>query len=404
MRPANNRVSASSLQSWEECPQKYAIQYVDYIPSTGSNSAADEGTAMHHACQMHVQECCIDKTHDWNDTKRLLRHLEDGYKLAFGTHNIDQESFKESAKLIKQWQKRTDLSNVEVLAVEEKKFHDIVFGGKDVGIDLTYIFDRVQLEHNDDGTISIRVVDYKSVRMRWTHDDLRRKIQMHIYAVAAMIEYKGLNPREIWVEIDLLRFNETLAIMFTREDCKIAWQYLTNTVKAILDTDREKAEYRIGPGCRFCPIKLTCPQLQKNIDLGGIMSTVKDDIGKVARLRAELDARAKALTQAISDLDSQILEYARREDILEWKDEYGNTITIKSKGSRKVVDTELVAKIIGPEKMAREGKIGVTDLDRMIKNGELTPEQEKKVRSLIQKQYGAPTVSISPPNSIADAR
>ncbi|AXH46493.1 Cas4 family exonuclease [Gordonia phage RobinSparkles] len=409
MRPANNRVSASSLQTYEECPQQFAVKYVDYIPGSGSADAANEGTAMHHACQMHVQECLIDKTHQWSDVKRLLKHLEDGYKLAFGTALVDQDSYKESAKLIKQWHKRmanTVVNNpdVQILAVEEKKFHDIFIGGVDTDIDLTYIFDRVQAEINEDGSTSIRVVDYKSVRLRWTHEDLRKKIQMHIYAVAAMIEYQDWNPTDIWVEIDLLRHDQSLAIMFTREDCKIAWRYLRETVQKILDTDREKAEYKIGPGCRFCPIKATCPELEKSTNLGGTGVVTDLDIGEIARLRNEIDNKAKALAQLTKELDAQLLEHAKKQDILEWKDEYGNTITISSKGTRKILDQELVAKIIGPDKMAREGKINVTDLDRLIKNGELDDAQERRVKALIEKQFGALSVNVTPASAITEAR
>lgn len=47
MRPANDRVSASSLQTYEECPQKWVAQYANYIPTASGNTAANEGTALH---------------------------------------------------------------------------------------------------------------------------------------------------------------------------------------------------------------------------------------------------------------------------------------------------------------------------------------------------------------------
>lgn len=391
MRPANGRVSATALQSWEECPQKYVAQYVNYIPSSGSSVAADEGTALHYALEHFIHSVFIDKTHQWDDIKYLLKLYEDGWFSAFGTRLIDKDILKSAVKILKNWHKRMDFTDVQILSTEKKSFHDITDG-----IQLTYIFDRCDYYVDPDtGNKIIRVVDYKSVSMRWTHNDLRKKIQPLVYAVAAAIEYKNLSPDEIWVEMDLLRFDERIAIHFNRDDLIRGWNYLVLTVQDILGTDESKAPYRLGPGCRFCPRKLTCPALLDSTKLGGTAGNLAQmDIDEIIKLREELNAQNKGISQLLGQIDEQIFEYAKSNDVSSWSNDSFD-VKLTSTGKRKITDMEIVARILGPEIMEQQGRINVTDIDKLKKDGKITEDQAAKVNTFIQKEYGAPSVSIS---------
>lgn len=397
MRPANNRVSASSLQTLEECPAKYKALYVDYIPQGGGNTPANEGTALHYALEKFVEETCIKKTHDWSDVARLKELYTEGWKSSFGTNLVNKEIAKEAFKILKQWHDRHDFTDIEVLSVESKEFMPIKDrSGNPYGIDLTYIFDRCDFYTDPNtGLKTLKVVDYKSVRMRWTHDEVSKKIQPLIYAMAALTKYQNLNPDSIWVEIDLLRFNETIGVRFTREDCIRTYRYLQDTIQDLLNIDPDKVPYTIGPGCRYCPIKITCPSLIKNANSGGTLGNiVNTDIKDVVKTREELKARLDALSSLIGDLDDQIFEYAKENDSSSFNS--GDfDVKLTSVGKRAISDMEVVAKILGPQIMEREGRINVTDIDRLAKNGEITEDQVKKIQPFMEKKYGSPSVKIS---------
>lgn len=398
MRPANGRVSASSLQTWEECQGKYVAQYVNYIPRGGNTSAADEGTALHYALEHFVQEAIVDKIISFDDEKRLFELYAEGYKLAFKTQLVDKDVFKEAKKILTKWLKRNAFNDVDVLGLEDKKMIPItdLNGQPSYDIELTYIFDRVEFyTESDTGKKILKVVDYKSYRRRLTHDEMRKMIQPMVYAVSALVEFGNLKPDEVWVEIDLLRFDETIGVQFTRDDCIRGWRYLQRTVEEILATDADDPKYKLGPGCKYCPIKGTCPELAKNIKYGGTLgSLVGKDVNELVKMRDELKAASDAAAALVGDIDDQLFEYAKKGDVSSWETD-GYEVKLSSYGKRKITDMELVARILGPEIMEQDGKINVTDIDRLEKNGKITPDQARKINAFIQKEYSQPTIKVT---------
>ena len=397
MRPANGRVSASSLQTWEECPAKYHAEYVSYIPKNSSGmGAANSGTALHYALEKFVGEWTQGLT-EWDNPKRLIELYGEGWKTSFGTNNINEEIFKDGCKILKKWLKRTDLTGKQVLSLEKKSFIDITDpNGNSYGIQLTYIFDRCDFYTDPDtGKKILKVTDYKSYIIRRTHEDMQKMLQPLIYATASLIEYQSYQPDEIWVVLDLLRHDETVGMKFTRADCVRGWTYLQKTVEDILASDENNPEYRLGSGCRFCPIKATCPELQKNSQLGGSFGNLANaDISELVKLRDQYKATVDAYTNLLSDCDEQIFQHAKEHDASAWEtDEF--EVKLTTTGRRKITDMELVAKILGPEIMEREGKINVTDIDRLEKDGQITKEQAQKVQVFVEKQYGAPSIKVT---------
>lgn len=409
MLPSSGTVSASSLATYEECPQKYAATYIDRLDG-GSSVPADTGTTCHYALEHHVHDVYIAKTHEWDDLANLLKHYDDGYVLTFKTRNKDTDAYKDGLSLVKAWHKRTDLSKVTVLTTEQKvrtstqvplpeTIIDYKTGDPIIEMLLTYIFDRCDYFVKDDGTKVVRVVDYKSVQAMWTYDDIEEKIQTKIYGLAAFIQYKDWAPDEVQVVMDLLRHDRCVGVSFTRDEVIATWTYLQETVRDILAMRREDAPYRVGDGCRYCPIKVSCPALNANIDGGGIQSLITID--QLIDARYRLDGQAKGLAQLVREIDSAIMRHAKETKATSFE-AAGLKVQITAKGMRQITDTEKVAKIIGPDKMARIGKVGVGEIDKLIKDDMLTDEQKGEIKSLITKEYGKPSVSIKPPPPIKD--
>lgn len=385
MKPASGTVSASSLLIWDQCPQKWAAEYVDYIPKPQGSTRAAVGTVCHAVAENFVVDVYINKTHDWNDKDHLLALHHQAFIDEFHVADSSMEEYTDSRKLTVNWWERTDLSDVEIISTEKKtrtptQVDDIL---------LTYIFDRCDLIEGPDGERAIRVVDYKSVAERWSVDDVATKKQFRIYAMCAMIEFKHLKPEGVWVVADLLRHNELVGHYITRAECEQTWRELKQTVQNIVAMPREKAPYKLGVGCRFCPIQSTCPKLKEHVDKGGILSIMNEQ--EALLMYGQLKGKKEALESLMSHCEDVISNYARETEVtkITATDDDGQvfTVDVTAQGRRGVSNQPAIAKIVGPQIAARIGKFNMADLDGLLKGDEIDDSQKRQIQSLINKKY-----------------
>ncbi|USH45045.1 RecB-like exonuclease [Gordonia phage Camerico] len=385
MRPPSGTVSASSLLTWEQCPQQFVAKYIKYIPQITGSTRGMVGTVCHGAMERFVQAVYFAKTHSWDDINYLMALVGEEFVKVYQSANKSSEDFKDARKLVRDWHERTDLSDVEVISTEEKVRTPTMVDD----ILLTYIFDRCDLTLSPSGEKAIRVVDYKSVAQRWGYDDVKTKLQFRIYALCAMIQFKEMQPTGVWVAADLLRHNELIEVFITREECIETWNYIQETVQLILDTDEDDAPYRLGTGCRFCPVQATCPALQEHVDAGGNLSISSPEEAVI--LHEQMKGKLEGLKSLIAHTEKIITDYARETDVtkISAKDDTGKeiTVSISSTGRREITNPAAVAKIIGPAMAARIGKFTLGDLDKLMNGNELTQQQKDEIETMINKNW-----------------
>jgi hypothetical protein len=393
-------LSASSLSNWEECPAKFGAVNSEFTPEYGNKGPAKVGTSVHYALEHGVRMVYLDKTHQWEE-KLFLELYDKGYAETFGSFNKRTAEYKDGLALVKAWFKRTDLSGWEVLAVEDKKRH-YIFPGRELESDqplgLTYIFDRIQRRVDEHGRKILKVVDYKSERRMYSYEELRDKLQVRIYGLAAAIEFKatGWIPDIIEVELDMLRF-DPIGVEITRDDNVETWDYLQATALAIAEADPENLPERVGKGCRYCPRASTCGSLQKHVAAGGILSYENmDDL--IAR-RREWDAARAALEQLVAQADEQIVDYAEKEMVNKFESR-GFPVTVQASTRRDLKSMEEAASIIGPDLMARYGKLNLGNVDELLDSEELSKNQKLLLSQLIYKKPTKISVKVSEPKII----
>lgn len=345
-----------------------------------SGSAADLGTAAHEALQIYVES----DAYKTPDKKKLLEIWESVYWNYFS----DRTRYDEGATMLGDWYERNDLlDGREILSTEVKESFNIPTSEGD--IPFNFIWDRA--DRLPDGTIE--VVDYKSTAIPVTPEDLKHKIQPRAYALAAAIKYP--EAPAVWVSFDLLRF-DTVGMLFTREDNIETWKYLKALAERIIADDTY--EERLNPECRFCVRKLDCETLQQHSRGGGSLSI--SDFDQAINMRAKLNFAKAALDNQINDLDQFLLEKAEREDIKEHK-----TDLIKfsiSVGSRRWIDSQRAAKVIGPERMLEYGSLQMKQVDALLKDKSLDSETRSELRQLVRKKFNQPTVKTTPINPLTD--
>lgn len=396
MKPIS--VSASSLNNWFACQALFAAANLDRVPEFGEKTAANVGTAVHYALEKFVEEVYLKKITDWDNQRRLLELYHEGFLKTFGHSNKVSEEFKDGLALVKKWHKRTDLSEWEILSVEQ--YRQVPIGN--TGVKLTYIFDRIQRMVDSNGRTILKVVDYKTIQRNYSHEQLRVMLQMRLYGLAAAIQAKneGWVPDEIWVELDLLRQNDPVGIQISREENAETWQLLLDVVGLILQTDESKASRTLNPNCKYCPVAASCPQLKKHVAAGGVLGK---SIEEMVMDFYEATAQADALKGLLTQLETLISSYA--EKIEKTKFTVGNQQVVISAGNRRgLSDAGVAAGIIGPELMQMFGKLNIGDVDKLLDSDQITETQKAKLRRLIVRNPTKQSLKIEAPSPFAKGK
>lgn len=354
------------------------------------------GSSVHGALENYVKAVYIDKTME-PSLDLLKMHYSQSFMVTFGYADDESADYKDGLELCETWFDRHDLDdpNVEVISVEIKKSFPVKvqYTDKKTGVvtdeevPVNYIIDRVDKV----GPGIIRVVDYKTQRVPLTLNELRRKIQARLYALAIAIEYKGIMEiDEIHVQFDYLRKSDITFTVKRAANVEF-YKQLREMAQKIADEDDENPARRVNPECMYCPLKVTCPELQRIGKLGGIPSL---SIEKAATLYDELTAKAKAIKYALEELDAHLVAHAVREDVLGYN--AGSVDVEMTMRRTRGINVFEAAKVIGPELMSRYGKLNISDVDKLIKGSDLTDEQKKELASLIYTDFGDPKAKVVP--------
>jgi hypothetical protein len=379
-------LSASALSTAELCLARYWAENSIYGRSI-SGGAAGVGSSVHYGLEHYVKAAYIEKKIE-PTLSNLLTYYQMGYMTVFNTAELEGPEYEDGLELTRKWHKRTEI-NGEVISCEKKDNFAVPFPDKST-VPLNYIFDRLDRT----GPSSYTVVDYKTQRWALSPTDLDAKIQARIYGLAVQIEYP--DAEEIWVKFDLLRHDE-VGIRFTREDNKRTWAWLKRAAARIYEFEYDPAESRkfetLNPDCKWCVRKTECETVGNNVTAGGIFSIT--DISEAVNRRANLKYQMDAAKAAIDELDKMFMKEAQTLDQLEFRSDTAKlNIGISS---RRAVDADRVEHVVGSEIFRKYGStsISMSDIDKLLKGDEISPEQKNELKSLIYRKVGEPSVKVS---------
>jgi hypothetical protein len=379
-------ISASSLDTADKCLARWKASSFDR--GTGfANPAAKLGTTLHAALEAYTSPKMIQD--DIWDVTILLEFYHIAFLQVWGAEEA-LDWYKQGKEILLKWHDRpdmySDIHDVKIISREIKNTFDVPYidpadGAKKV-VPCNYIIDR--LDEIDDGCY--RVVDYKSQRSPLTPEQLKAKMQPRLYALAIQIEYP--QAKEIWVQFDFLRYDR-VGIMFNRQDNIDTWNMIKKALQRIVDTPESNVPETLNDDCRYCPRKFTCQTLQRNIMVGGLFSL---DIDQLASLYYQAKGQADALKSAAEEIEQALLAHAANTDQLEFDTE-GFGVKVKA-FSRRVVDRDMIAKILGPEIMKEYGRINVGDLDAIRKDPRVSSVQASMLDKAVSKVTSEPSISV----------
>ena len=374
-------LSASSLSVAEKCLRRWKAEYMDRIPTESGNTAAALGTTCHAALERFVE--LYMKTGEWDwDTLQMF------YARAFSTtmgYDDTIPEYDDGLQMLNKWFSRTDLGDRTVISCEQKEsFFVPTSAGK---IRFNYIMDRLDKVGED----RYEIVDYKSQRLPLNFSELQNKIQAKVYALAVQIKYP--EAKEIGVTFDLLR-HVPVTVWFTKADNVKTWGYLKDLAESIVQTPESKAKATLNSDCRFCPVKTTCPAIKDNTEKGGTHGI--DTPEKAVKKIYELQSALKVAEQMKKEMEDYVMKFAVELGLTEWETEDGKlSVSVgHGRGRRVILDQEKLINLLPPEIVAQHTKIGVTELDKILKSGVLDRATAAKARKLVDESPGNLGVSV----------
>lgn len=374
-------LSASSVLVSESCMARWKVENFYRTPQA-SGEAANVGTSVHYALEHFVEDVYLKGLYEWDNVKQLKAYYDIGYVETFGTTNFDTDAYKDGAELVAKWYEynKNGLPN-KVLSVESKESFPIKTSAGT--IPWNYIYDR--LDQIDEDTFE--VVDYKTIRLPHSPEMLKQKIQPRSYALAAQIKFP--EAKRIWVSFDMLRHNGPVGVVFSRDENADTYRYIKRAAERIIATDEDKAEETLNEECKWCIRKVSCETLAK-ANAGGTVHGLPIEV--VAQKKLDIDSQILALKYAQEELDKQLLAEAERRDEFEF--EAGDVqVSVTARKNRKP-NSNAIINIVGPEMSAKYGNMTMTNIDKMMKSGELTADQVKMVNDQITLSWSEPSARV----------
>jgi len=243
--PEKLNLSASSIETYEQCPLKYRLSNIDKIPQVGSKPQLTFGNIIHRGLeQFHHPESEQSKD-------RLLGLLKSNWESLGFDYETQEEDFKRQGEEI--LSNYFDyLQNNPVNIIERElpfsfEIDNIVINGK---------IDRI-----DKGEAGYRVIDYKTSKKATKAE---KSVQLAIYSL-----YLQQEKTENFGGIP-----ESTILYFLREehpirDHRFSFEELENVKSKIIETGenirKQKFDSCKGFHCDWCDYKyLLCPEWEEN--------------------------------------------------------------------------------------------------------------------------------------------
>ncbi len=252
---APQHLSPSAASTYEQCPRRWRLRYLDRLPDP-PGAAALAGTFAHRVLELLLQEPAASRTVD--TARRLARRAwpeteADPHYVALGLDDAGARDFRWKAWLAVEglW-KLEDPTRVEVHATEQRvetTVGSVPFRG---------VIDRLEVEAG-----GLAVSDYKSGRAPSPRFAAERLSQVLLYA-AAVESWLGSRPTRVRL---LYLGQRTVEAEVTEERLADAVGALEQTWSALhRDLGRhdlgaaDAFAPRPGPLCAWCPFADRCPE------------------------------------------------------------------------------------------------------------------------------------------------
>jgi RecB family exonuclease len=264
------KVSASALRAYEECPYKYAKDYIWRLPD-----------AQRMAVPIFTVGNAVHQT--------LAEFTKKG-----GRGQVDRDEI--ASMLMQNWDSRPfrdpdeELAHFHRAKAMVESFHDKPYPDKvaqELGIE-KYVawsrprngviavgrLDRVCLL--EDGTLE--VVDYKTGSRVIEEEALEKEYQALFYRTLVAQQFPRIKPKSVRVTFHYLATGRSVSVEYQQEDFQEWWggvEFATERIRQAIRAHEEGAPIEVafprrsGDRCRACPMQRHCSEVVRDAQAPG---------------------------------------------------------------------------------------------------------------------------------------
>ena len=246
------RISYSSLEAFQSCPQKYKFSEIDKIREPKSKEAVF-GNYIHG-----ILEWLYKQDPSFPTLDMLLDHYRDNWPKngSFNFKDEDEEKayFEEGLRMLKEFYNENKDRQLLIIDLESR-FEAVIDetpdepGGKHI---LSGIIDRI--DKLPDGTFEI--IDYKTGKKMPNQDSVDNNAQLSVYAIGLKEKWPKIKVEDLRLTLYYLKAGERLETRRTEDDLEAAKKRIIDLVHQI-----EKSDFKPKPSnfCNWCGYKNICP-------------------------------------------------------------------------------------------------------------------------------------------------
>ncbi len=248
--------SHSRLQTFEQCPYKYKLKYIDKIPVEYRKTVeAFVGEMVHKTLEILFRQILesnkiLSKGELLKIYNMLWESEWDDQILVNDQKNLSMYKYI-GAKLISQYYTLNyPFNDLKTIAVETEEKIDLIDGSK-----YHIKIDRLAKDHDN----NFYVIDYKTNNRMKSSEEVDKDRQLAMYSLWVLRNFP--EAKLIYLRWDMLKFNKSILSVRTKDQLTALEQYVVKLIKDIESTE----EFIPRPSvlCKWCVYKNICEYAQK---------------------------------------------------------------------------------------------------------------------------------------------
>jgi len=324
--------SHSRLSTYEQCPLKFKLTYIDKEEPEGEESIeAFVGSRVHEALEWLYKRVKMTVI---PTKEQVLEHFEKLWKKNFhpaikinNPEFLAEHYFSKGKKFLENYYDRYKPFNENTIATEKRVTIDLDGTGK---YKLQGYIDRIV--YNKESR-SYEIHDYKTNNQLKERSDLEQDRQLALYCIGVKSMYQ--DAHKVCLIWHFLAFDKEFCVFKTDKQLE---QLKKETIRVIQEIERAKKSGKFPASqtalCDWCEYKSLCPQFKHEAELDKmpINEYMKDEGVKLVNKYAEFYSKKKDIETELEKIKEAVIEFAKKKgiDVV-----FGNNNKLSVKFSKK---------------------------------------------------------------------
>jgi RecB family exonuclease/AraC-like DNA-binding protein len=373
----NDHLSVSRLNTYEQCPLKLKLSYVDGRKEDMGKEPAELGSLVHRVMELIYHRAVEGRFFGKVPDRGIIRC----YRQAFEDSNvIGDDQYREGLGMVRSYLAGRDIDYRNVIGIEKE------FRLKLDEFELLGYIDRIDRVDNS----TAKVVDYKTSRYLFSRDDIAHDLQMSAYGLAVIRLFDW--AKYVQYEFEMLRHNVTLSTSRTPDQLMSAANYMVSLGRRIESAEHMPA--RLNQFCPWCDHRGVCHAYLDALQRGEgelRFQIASDDVERLSAEReraATLERIAKKRKQEVDRLlaphvsrcdpeEGLVVGTRRYKMVQRWDADYPREETVKLLAQELALTPESVAQ--------RLVKVNSSSIQSFLRDARISSSKRQVINLRLQQ-------------------